>query len=238
MTRTRLGAVLPSTNTTVEPEYTAAVPRDAAVHFARMPLESVTTEALSAMAETAVERAGSLADVAPDALAYACTTGSLVRGPAFAESLESDLSAAVGAPAVVTARSVCRALAALGADRVTLCTPYNDDLNRREASFLGDAGFEVGHVSGRGIEDNARIGALTPLDAARQVEAAPTDDADAVFVSCTNYRTLAVVDWLEAELGLPVVTSNLATLWDVAVAAGRRPDFLPGRLAAAPHPDA
>lgn len=236
MTETRLGAVVPSTNTTVEPEFTGAVPRDTTVHFARMPLAAVTADALSEMAETAVERARTLADVSPDAVAYACTTGSLVRGPAFAVDLEERLSDAVGAPAVVTARSVVRALDAFGVDSVAVCTPYNEDLTGREEEFLVDAGFDVVHAGGRGIEDNARIGALTPLDAARQALAAPTEEADAVFVSCTNYRTLPTVEWLEEAVGIPVVTSNLATLWDVAAAANQWPDFLPGALADAPHP--
>lgn len=36
---------------------------------------------------------------------------------------------------------------------------------------------------------------------------------DAVFVSCTSLRVLDVIPDLEAELDLPVVSSNTALLW-------------------------
>jgi maleate isomerase len=56
-------------------------------------------------------------------------------------------------------------------------------------------------------------------------------DLDMVFLSCTNLRTLEVIDGLEADLGIPVVSSNLALAWDMA----RRADVAvagtaPGRL--------
>ena len=34
-----------------------------------------------------------------------------------------------------------------------------------------------------------------------------------MFLSCTNVRTLEVIEPLERELGRPVVTSNQAGLW-------------------------
>ncbi len=37
--------------------------------------------------------------------------------------------------------------------------------------------------------------------------------ADALFLACTNLRSLKVIERLEAELGIPVVSSNQATLW-------------------------
>lgn len=40
-------------------------------------------------------------------------------------------------------------------------------------------------------------------------------DVNGVFISCTNFRTLKVLDRLEADLGKPVVSSNQATLWAV-----------------------
>lgn len=40
-----------------------------------------------------------------------------------------------------------------------------------------------------------------------------TPDAEGVFISCTNFRTLEVVARLEKELQKPVVSSNTATFW-------------------------
>ncbi|WP_306054169.1 maleate cis-trans isomerase family protein [Natronococcus wangiae] len=220
--RTRLGLVVPSSNTTAEPELRHHGPGDATVHAARMALESVTVDELDEMSRDAVRAAELLGHADVDAVAYACTTGSLIHGPGFDAELERNLEDAAGVPAVATARSVCRALEALSADRIAVATPYTATLDEKEREFLEAAGLEVAAIDGRGIEANTEIGALEAADARRQVLELGDrleSDVDAVFVSCTNYRSLAAVADLEAELGVPVVTSNGATLWDVCRAA-------------------
>ncbi|MFC6904635.1 maleate cis-trans isomerase [Halalkalicoccus tibetensis] len=218
----RLGVVVPSSNTAVEREFPRYAPEGVSVHTSRMPLESVTAEALDSMSDRVVECAELLSHADVHAVAYACTTGSLLHGPGFDEELEEELSAAIDGPAVATALSVDRALEELGAERVAVRTPYNEELNARECEYLEHAGYEVGSISGLGIEDNTEIGALTPEDAAEQV--ASVDPAvDAVFVSCTNYPTLSAVESVENELGVPVITSNGATLWDLCRTADVEP---------------
>lgn len=219
--RARFGVIVPSSNTAVEREFPAFVPEGVSVYASRMPLKSVTSEALDSMSDRAIECAELLSHAGVDAVAYACTTGSLLHGPGFDEELEENLSAAVGGPAVATALSVDRALETLGAERIAVRTPYNEELNQREREYFESAGYEVASIHGRGIEDNTAIGALNPEDAAEQVrETVTSEGVDAVFVSCTNYRTLSAIKSMESDLGLPVMTSNGATLWDLCRVAG------------------
>lgn len=212
--RARLGLLVPSSNTTNEPEFAAALPDGVSLHTGRLPLEDVNADDLAAMAETATGAAEQLRHADVDVVAYGCTTGSLVKGRGYAEELEATLADVAGAPAVVTALSVERALDAVGAESVAVVTPYIEDLNERERGFLEAGGFDVRSVAGRGIEPNLEIGQLSPEAAYRQARTAADRDADVVFVSCTNYRTFEVIEPLEADLGVPVVTSNQATLWD------------------------
>lgn len=214
--RARIGLVVPSSNTTVEPELTNACPPGTSVHTARMPLEDVTADDLDAMADRAIECAERLAHADVDVVAYACTTGSLLHGHGFDAELEAEIGATADCPAVATALSVERALDTLDCQRIALATPYVNDLTRREVDYLEESGHEIVAVDDRGITANTDIGALSPEDAYRQVDAllADADDSDGVFVSCTNYPSLPVVETLEADRGLPVVTSNAATLWD------------------------
>jgi maleate isomerase len=219
--RARLGVIVPSSNIVVETELPAYVPEGVSVHASRMALEAVTSEALDSMSDRAVECAELLSHADVDAVAYACTTGSLLHGPGFDEELENDLTTAISGPAVATALSVDRAFKTLGAKRIAILTPYNEELNERERVYFESAGYEIASISGLGIEDNTEIGALTPENAYRQVqETVSPNEVDAVFLSCTNYRTLSVIESLESDLGVPVVTSNGATLWDLCRAAG------------------
>lgn len=231
-TTTRLGVVVPSSNTTVETELSAVLPADVSLHVARMPLERVTVDELDAMADDAESAAGRLADASVDVVAYACTTGSLLHGPGFDTELEDRLAAAADAPAVATARSVLRAFDVLDAETIAPVTPYTDDLNEREVDFLAAEGVSVASVDGRGIESNLEIGGLTGADARTQVLHAvdDPDSVDAVFVSCTNYATFDVSASLEAELDVPVVSSNAATLWDALATIETATTPVPGRL--------
>ena len=61
---------------------------------------------------------------------------------------------------------------------------------------------------------------------ARLVRDTDTDDAQAVFISCTNLPTYDVIATLEAELGKPVLTANQVTIWSALTRhrpQGRRP---------------
>ena len=46
---------------------------------------------------------------------------------------------------------------------------------------------------------------------AREVD---DDRAEAVFISCTGFRTIEIIEKLESELGKPVISSNQASLAD------------------------
>ena len=47
-------------------------------------------------------------------------------------------------------------------------------------------------------------------------------NADGLFLACTDMVSLPVIDALEADLGVPVVSSNQAQLWTTLRAAGVR----------------
>ena len=64
----------------------------------------------------------------------------------------------------------------------------------------------------------ARIDPSSLVEAARVL--AERSDMDAVFLSCTNLQTLDVIEGLEAELNLPVLSSNQVLGWHMAQLAG------------------
>lgn len=212
--RGRLGLVVPSSNTTNEPEFQRVLPEGVSLHTARMRLVDAIADELSDMADE-IDRCVDLLSTADvDVVAYGCTTGSLVAGPRYDEQIESRLSDLGSVPAVATAASIKRAFETLGLESLAIATPYVDDLNERERTFLEAAGYEVTGITGLGIGSNVDIGRQRPETAYREAQSVDTPDADGLFLSCTNYRTFEVIPALEADLGKPVVSSNQATLWD------------------------
>ena len=210
----RVGIIIPSSNTTMEAEFWRLLSSHGiTVHSSRLYLESVDVASLLKMVEKVEEAARLLVSADVDVIVFGCTTGSLVGGPEYDRAIEKRITSVARRPVAVTARAVVEALEALGARRVAVGTPYIDDLNVLEKRFLEANGLEVVDIKGLGIKDNRVIGRLKPSQVYELAKSLRVSSADAVFLSCTNMPTLDVVDVLEKELGLPVISSNTASLW-------------------------
>ena len=59
------------------------------------------------------------------------------------------------------------------------------------------------------------IGMVSPGEVYKFAKKVFTPDSDGLFVSCTDFRAVEIVEKLEHDLGKPVVTANQATMWDV-----------------------
>ncbi|HIC99276.1 MAG TPA: maleate cis-trans isomerase [Pyrodictiaceae archaeon] len=210
----RIGIIIPSSNTTMETEFWRLLFNyNITVHSSRLYLESVDVASLLKMVEKVEEAAKLLATADVDVVVFGCTTGSLVGGLEYDKVIEERIRSVVHKPVVVTARAVVEAFRTLGVKRVAVGTPYIDSLNILEKRFLEANGLEVVDIKGLGIRDNRVIGRLDPGQVYRLAKSLKTSLADAIFLSCTNMPTVDVIDLLEEEFGIPVVSSNTASLW-------------------------
>jgi len=216
----RVGILIPSTDTTVEIELPELLAGRATCHFARMKLESVTVEGLTAMEVEALAEAALFADINVDVVLFACTSGTFIYGPEYEADLASRLAAAAGAPVVTTANAMAQALALRGTN-VRLRTPYDEALTAAEVGYLSAHGLAVSSTRSLDITVDDEIAAVT-ADTLREL-ATGNDDADVIMLSCTNLRTLPLIAEISAATGLPVVTSNTAAAARVIAVLGGEP---------------
>lgn len=222
--RARLGIVYPADGA-LDDEYWKLVPQGVTVHItrARMPDEDLTVQVLEDQADGAdVEiAAGHLSIIHPDAIAYACTSGSFIRGIGGDLDIIQRLEDASGVPCTTTSTASMNALKAVEANKLAVVTPYAGEINERLHKFLEDSGFEVVSFKSLGL---VRDIFAQPLGAAyRLSKEADTPEAQAVFISCTNFRTVEILDALEQDLEKPVVSANQATMWEMLRLAGVNP---------------
>lgn len=211
VTPARLGFVVPSTNTTFEPEIYRALPVGVTAHFVRAHMKEDSEEDLAGMAGQLRDLGRDLKLARVSSVAFACT-GASALGGAEAESQQvSALQESAGCPATTTSSAVVHALQALGINRVSVATPYEDWLTERVCNWLESAGVVVTNRKGLGLR--SRISDLSSADAYRLAREVDDPGSEAVFISCTAWKTFDVIDALEGDLGKPVVSSNLATLW-------------------------
>ena len=211
--RGRLGLIVPSSNTTMEMELHSALPEGVSLHTARVPLKNVTEDELVKMNAMAIESAKLLRDAGVELILYGCTSGSFIGGKDYEKEIEANIEEEVNVPVVSTSTAIVEALKILDAHSILVITPYTDEINQREREFIEANDFEVLDIRGLGIEDNTQIGKLEPYEAYRLAKATFVEEADAIFISCTNLRTFEIIEPLEEDLGIPVVTSNQASLW-------------------------
>ena len=224
--RARLGLIVPPTNSVNEAEWTRLMPGGVTFHSHRMKLHPAGDPALMPDLLAGIELLG---QVRPDAVAYACTAGSMTTPSAQMPDAASEAS---GLKVLTTSHALILALQALGAERISVATPYAKATNDHEVEFLAAHGIETLAIAGLGIgaggpHEYVRI-AQTPL-AEVKAHALETfaPGSDALLLACTDFPTLPLIEELEAELGVPVISSNTATLWAMLRACGVA-DNLPG----------
>ncbi len=212
--RGRIGLMVPGGNSVMEPEFQRMAPDGVSTHANRVYLKDVTPASLAAMADHAAESARGLAPIRLGVLAFGCTSGSFIGGQGYDEKLVRTLEDATGIPATTTTTAVLRALELLGVRRIALATPYTEEVTGLEARFLADHGFEVTRAQGGGLVEVADMQECEPEVAYARAREVDDDRAEAVFISCTGFRSIEVIEKLEAELGKPVISSNQASLAD------------------------
>jgi maleate isomerase len=223
----RLGFIELSTSIALSAEAAGVLPAgvEALMTRMRLPGGEVSAKALGEMVDSdrLEEATRELADGGADAVAFACTTGSLIRGAGFDRELVDRMERAAPVSATTTSTALLAALSALAVTRVAVSTPYVEELNELEVAFLEAQGFEVVGLEGLGIDSDPEI-ARVPYERTRELARTADDHAaEAVFISCTNLPTLAVLAELEQELGKPVISSNAVTIWHALSLSGITP---------------
>ncbi|WP_420713968.1 maleate cis-trans isomerase family protein [Arthrobacter sp. H14-L1] len=236
----RIGLIVPSSNTTMETELPELFRRQSEAtgqhytfHSARAALKSVTAQELAAMVAKAGDCATAVSDADVDVIAYACLVAVMAQGPGSHEGSEAVIAAAAaenGHPAPVTssAGALVRTLQAMGARRVAMVTPYLPELTKMVADYIEGAGIQVQDVIGLGVPDNLEVGRLDPTALPSIAARLNHAGVDAVVLSaCVQMPSLAAVQKVEDELGLPVITAATATTYEILRALGHEP-AIPG----------
>ncbi|MAG37190.1 MAG: maleate cis-trans isomerase [Dehalococcoidia bacterium] len=212
--RGRIGLLVPSVNTVVEAEGRMLLPMGYAALATRMRNEQGGAEDMARMCTHIDRGVDELLSARVDVIAFACTAGSFFEGDEGERALSQRLRGGSDVRTVTAAGAVAAALHAVGARRVSMVTPYDPYLNELEVQFLTARGFEVVSEAGMDIPHAFEIGIIPTAEVQRYALEHLDPRADALFLSCTNLPTIQVIESLEQETGVPVVTSNQATYWD------------------------
>lgn len=210
----RIGLIVPSSNTVVEMDFFRHLPPEATLHTARMFLAETTAESERIMVSKYVPQAiADITSIRPQVVAFACTSAGAVLGAEGEAQLIKEIAELTGAAVVSTNDAVGKSIERHNPRSIAVITPYVDELNAHIQSGLERRELHVASIAGLGLTDNLEIGSVSPGDI---LEFAGTVlaglDFDLLFVSCTNFRGVEARTALMSRFGVPVVTSNQATI--------------------------
>lgn len=209
----RIGLLAPSSNTTVETEFFRVLPEGVTLHTARLPITQVTPESIGKMADSLDVESMLLASADVDVIILGATAPSFLKGLGYDREVSKRITDVTGKPATTTSTALLEAFKTLGISRIALGSAYSPAVNDICAKFLEANGIKVVAKDGLNIIDNLQIGRLdvqTAYDLGKQVDC---PEAQAVVLACTNWKSMAIIERLEQDLGKPVLSTTQVSIW-------------------------
>jgi maleate isomerase len=188
-----------------------------------MGCSNITMVILKKMREDAVYAGMLLAVAKPDVITFSPTAASFIMGVKGDQDYINEIQDKTGIKTTTGASSVSAALKELGVQKVLLITRTPEEINIKKIDYLEEVGFKIGHhYTFAEEESNASLRRITPWELYNKIVR--------IYKQCTNiegilvvggaYRTVEMLDTLEQDIGIPVVTTAAANMWRCLQLAG------------------
>ncbi|MDY6860481.1 MAG: hypothetical protein SWN98_14210 [Pseudomonadota bacterium] len=225
---TRIGHIMPSSNTWAEPLTYAMNMQEAgriSHHFSRITVQKLALNAASEahfQFEPMRAAARLLADAPLDVITWNGTAASW-RGIEQDLRLCEAIEAETGIKATSATIGYYDLFARKNWKKISLAVPYTEDVTAAIVENYTRSGFEVVHAVSLGCVANVDIGATPPDKMRALLRAAAHDAADCIAVVCTNFPASALAEEIEAETGIAMADSISVTYLDACLKAGVTP---------------
>jgi len=243
--KAKIGLIYMSSSEVMEPEFYAMSPEGVCTLTTRINLPKMTpqgiidmlsseqlencTQLFDMLSSEQLENCTQLlAHAKADVILFGGTSCSFLGGPEWEKGLLERMKAMAGGITVInTSQSSVEALKAVNAKNIVIATPYTKEINAAAIDYFTQQGFGVLQDTALGFDDDHEIAAISLEDVYQQVRNTDLPDADAVFISCTNLRTLPIIEDLETDLKKPVISAIQASLWYALKVLGIH-EYVPG----------
>ncbi len=173
----------------------------------------LTIETLKKMADDITDVTKEiLPDQKLDCVAYGCTSGTIAAGY---KSIYNKVNLAKPNTKVTTPiTSAINALNKLKIKKLSIFTPYTDQINQSVIEYFKKENIEISELSYFDIASDLDIGKVDPNYLFDILTQKDLSSSDALFVSCTALPVLSIIKDLEKKLGKIVLSSNQTLIWD------------------------
>ena len=219
--RNRIGIVMPSTNTSVQPECDDLRLPGITNHIARISIterpltsEQAFLEHVEAMRSGIGEAIDQVMTCGPDHVIMGVALEAFWGGVATADALQQELRERAGVGVSMGSTAMVAALRAFGARKIAVLTPHQPRGDEMVRNYLEEAGFEVVRLKGLKCASPRLIAHTTADEIRSSYQELDGDDVDALVQVGTNIGGMAVAAEAERWLRKPVLSMNMVTYWD------------------------
>ena len=218
--RRKFAVLIPSTNTSVQPEFDGMRPPGVTNHVSRIRIPNAPLNndddfrrLVENIAAAQVEAVDSAMTCEPDHIVLGISVETFWGGLAASRKLNAELESHTGLGVTGGAEACAEAFAALAVKRIAVLTPYFPVGDRNVAQFFEESGYTVARIKGLKCASPVLIAHATPGELRAAVEELDGDDVDAVIQVGTNLAFGALAARMEQERGKPILAINTAIYW-------------------------
>jgi len=219
--RGRIAIVVPSTNTSCQPECEMLRPRGVTNHLARISIKErpLTTEQafmehVQAMRDGMRTAIDQVMTCQPTHVIMGVALEAFWGGVAAADELQRELVERAGVGVSMGSTATVTALRRLGAKSIAVLTPHQPRGDEQVRRYFEEAGFTIPRLIGLKCPSPVQIAHTTRrqvIDALRSLDGS---DVDAVVQVGTNLAAIHTCAEAERWFGKPVLAINAITYWD------------------------
>ncbi len=225
--RGRIAIVVPSTNTSCQPESEMLRPHGVTNHTGRISIkERPLTSEQAFMEHVQAMRAGMRDSIdqvmtcQPTHVIMGVALEAFWGGVAAADELQAELTQRSGVGVSMGSTATVAALRAFGAKNIAVLTPHQPRGDEQVRNYFEEAGFPVKRLIGLKCPSPVQIAHTTPqqvIDALRQLDG---DDVEALVQVGTNLAAIRLCAAAEQWFDKPVLAINATTYWDALRRSG------------------
>ena len=225
--RSKFAVLVPSTNTSVQPEFDDMRPVGVTNHISRIRIPNMAlnddadfNRLIALIMQAQDEAVDSVMSCEPDRLVLGISAETFWNGLAASRDLKTQLEARTGLPVSMGADACNAALALHDARRIAVLTPYQPVGDRNVVRFFEESGYDVKRIHGLKCDSPVHIAHVandTLRGALRQLDG---DDIDAIVQVGTNLAMAGLAGSAEVWLGKPVLAINAVIYWHALRSSG------------------
>lgn len=218
--RQKFGVLIPSTNTSVQPEFDDMRPPGVTNHISRIRIPNIAlnnnddfNRLIELIAVAQDEAVDSVMSCEPDRLVLGISAETFWNGLEASRQLKKHLHERTRLPVSMGSEACEAALGLWKAKTIAVLTPYQPVGDKNVVKFFEECGYRVKRIKGLKCASPVKIAHVSETELRAGLQELDGDDVDAIVQVGTNLAMARLAASAEVWLDRPVLAINTAIYW-------------------------